>query len=983
MPLVRVEVRNEYGLGAPEMYREANKEEPKEILEGVAVAGLVGVLRQLGDLADFAAGVFHGLQEEVMITSSRSHKLVSRVKRIEAALSPLEKAVLAQRSHLHFAYTAGSNWHAPIRCEQNHFLYSDLPQCILDSYEDSRDPPRLHLLDRFDPGGPGSCLKRYSDPCFFKRASEASGEASTEKVLKDQKGHNIKLLICYPTNPVLKLEQKRRSWRKNGEVSRGASFSYQSGRMQFTQFKGGDYTSPSQPMSTYDATPRSDFSEQSNLDLRNSKDDFSPSYSVQPKEQESRGFISSPVKRHDSDYLDYNFLGEKVADACEDIQINITQEQGGCSSYYVTRDDKTAIPEPTMQEDDMESFSGKLDLETQGDNAVTFETVEKMNVQTCDDQALPTFESGDIHLDDFESEADHFMDALNTIEPVSEPDIDCTRNQDIDKSEDKAAEDKLPELMIHNLECQTSNSESNVSANSSLINSGFEHNPRDDIDDRRSNPESQKYSPETCNVNSATFWTNGGLLGLQPSKPPDCSVLNDLPQDRSSKKDGKIVSSSHNLEKDPTKPDRTEGYKNSKDGLDTDSSTCQEYQESGISFRKPFWKISPADLDVKLGKQGDLLIPNKNANAYEQKNHQNFAYRTFSGRTNLSGRESLVLSPSSSPPLAHMKISFQPIDGFVTSKLKLNFLDGNTTDQTGIENIFPSFQLVPEASFTRNNVGSDSDDDTFYRSSPSLSDDCQSHQSESNSEQWEKNGESPSSKEPVLYDSLRRISLTESASTVSVNGTTGHGDIHENSRLPFPFLEYSMQHSQSRHSFDRHSLDTLNHSFREELRNDTNSNDLEEPKFATTSEPPPLPPVQWRGTKPHLDDTEDKCDVISKGSNYAFDLNHSASTISQQPKPAPLADDQILETTNEQKSKKFGSLNSNGRRKANHGKNIDEKEDFLHQIRTKSFNLRPTVPAKPTVPLGGPSNVQVNAILEKANAIRQAVGSEDGDWSDT
>ncbi|KAK6124295.1 hypothetical protein DH2020_041952 [Rehmannia glutinosa] len=951
MPLVRVEVRNEYGLGAPEMYREANKEEPKEILEGVAVAGLVGVLRQLGDLADSVSAevskiwkgnfdpfsicciygvlvnlcqtvmvtkdgvylkphaghlpemgikhgqqqpaclteVFHGLQEEVMITSSRSHKLVSRVKRIEAALSPLEKAVLAQRSHLHFAYTAGSNWHAPIRCEQNHFLYSDLPQFILDSYEDSRDPPRLHLLDRFDPGGPGSCLKRYSDPSFFKRASEASGEASTAKVFKDQKGHNIKLIICYPTNPVLKLEQKRRSWRKNGEVSRGASFSYQSGRMQFTQFNGGDYTSPSQPISTYNATPRSDFSEQSNLDLRNgsrySKDDFSPSYSVQPKEQESRDFISSPVKRHDCDYLDYNFLGGKVADACEDIQINITQERGGCSSYYVTSDEKTAIPEPTMQEDDMESFSRKLDLETQGDNAVTF-----------DDQALPIFESGDIHLDDFESEVDHFMDALNTIEPVSETDIDCTRNQDIDnysKSEDKAAEDKLPELMKHNLECQTSNSESNVSANSSLINSGFEHNPRDDIDDRRSNPESQKYSPESSNVNSATFWTNGGLLGLQPSKPPDCSVFNYLPQDSLSNKDGKIVSSSHNLEKDPTKPDRIEGYKNIKDGLDKDSSTCQEYQEVGYHLGSHFGKYL-------------LLIWTSN-----------------------------------------------------------------------LEN-----KLVPEASFTQNNVGSDSDDDTFYRSSPSLSDDCQSHQSESNSEQWEKNRESPSSKEPLLYDSLQRISLTESVSTVSGNGTTGHGDIHENSRLRFPFLENSMQNSQFRRSFDRHSLDTLNHSFREELRNDTNSNDL-----ATTSEHPPLPPVQWRGMKPHLDDTEDKCDVISKGSNYAFDLNHSASTISQQPKPAPLADDQILETTNEQKSKKFGSLNSIGRREANHGKNMDEKEDFLHQIRTKSFNLRPTVQAKPTVPSGGPSNVQVSAILEKANAIRQAVGSddgdEDGDWSDT
>lgn len=73
MPLVRFEVRNEVGLGAPDLYggggsggaiagtgaaagkrgaAVAGEEEPKALLEGVAVAGLVGILRQLGDLAE-------------------------------------------------------------------------------------------------------------------------------------------------------------------------------------------------------------------------------------------------------------------------------------------------------------------------------------------------------------------------------------------------------------------------------------------------------------------------------------------------------------------------------------------------------------------------------------------------------------------------------------------------------------------------------------------------------------------------------------------------------------------------------------------------------------------------------------------------------------------------------------------------------------------------------------------------------------------
>ena len=55
----------------------------------------------------FAGEVFHGLQEQVMATASRSRNVMARVKHIEAALPSLEKAILAQTSHIHFAYTAG------------------------------------------------------------------------------------------------------------------------------------------------------------------------------------------------------------------------------------------------------------------------------------------------------------------------------------------------------------------------------------------------------------------------------------------------------------------------------------------------------------------------------------------------------------------------------------------------------------------------------------------------------------------------------------------------------------------------------------------------------------------------------------------------------------------------------------------------------------------------------------------------------------
>ena len=56
MPLVRFAVRNEYGLGVPELYKDAvESEDPKAVLEGLTVAGLVGILRQLGDLAEYVS----------------------------------------------------------------------------------------------------------------------------------------------------------------------------------------------------------------------------------------------------------------------------------------------------------------------------------------------------------------------------------------------------------------------------------------------------------------------------------------------------------------------------------------------------------------------------------------------------------------------------------------------------------------------------------------------------------------------------------------------------------------------------------------------------------------------------------------------------------------------------------------------------------------------------------------------------------------
>lgn len=42
-----------------------------------------------------------------MATASRSNQLKIRLQHIEATVPPLEKAMLAQTTHVHFAYTGG------------------------------------------------------------------------------------------------------------------------------------------------------------------------------------------------------------------------------------------------------------------------------------------------------------------------------------------------------------------------------------------------------------------------------------------------------------------------------------------------------------------------------------------------------------------------------------------------------------------------------------------------------------------------------------------------------------------------------------------------------------------------------------------------------------------------------------------------------------------------------------------------------------
>ncbi|XP_034920840.1 protein SCAR3 isoform X2 [Populus alba] len=1062
MPLVRFEVRNEYGLGQGELYREANSEgDSKAVLDGVAVAGLVGILRQLGDLAEFAAEVFHGLQEGVASTASRSHKLMVRVQNIEAALPPLEKVVLAQTSHIHFAYTPGSEWHPCIQNEQNHFIYNDLPRFIMDSYEECRDPPRLHLLDKFDTGGPGSCLKRYSDPAYFRRVSGNVTGPDAEKLPKDKRAQKSK---------------KKHSSQRNGDLAHYASISNHSGRMQFTTPNGNGRTSPSHTASTNDTTLKSDAGDHSNsFDSRTGSGYiecvFHLNSSVQAEEEEPKEFSSRFLQQND--VPDSVFPDRQPGIADNNFHHTSSPEQIAAPiSSCVTWDEKEEIVEPSGQHYDEDEISEVLaaepDLDTHDRSTVNLKNPNPLNI-VLDGANTPKSSSSRSQLGEVESEPDDFMDALNTIESESENDIDCQTKCEVEQFS-SSVNNEVEETILEEshvsgnsskldsspgIECSTSanvldNSkvESVSDPPSSSVSATSISNAHGPLSDKiiSSSNISRESQNDFSSVQSTTFWTNGGLLGLEPSKPPDFAVSNakspdyvtrstdetGLPTNHTSMpindggKPGRLIKDAGSIERAPTSEGSTSWHDDQdskvkkpgdfhqgnrishgyEDGQNITSAVTpgNELQHDSYSKVPPIESSQENDENSyrRLGFGHRLLVNGfsrkvslvhdgeheparlPRSGALEQQSwHNEVTYQATPEKAynKQLGHKYSIDSITSSPPLEHMKISFHRIDGFEDSKLKLKFPDGNHGNES-IRDMFPSFQLIPETAIPLCNVGSDSDDDTFCRSSPFMSDDHLSHHSESDSEQWDSD-DSPESKDHELYDALRRISPVESFSSSLQPGEAGNNQS--------TYTENGADPSLSASSLDLPCFDAMNsvvYGEKKDNLHERNQQKLEYLKDSTPL-PPPLPPVQWRVSKPNSDISEGKLHALSEGHEHGFDIKPLESTVPQQPKPSPADDHKMNEDTIafKPKSKEQDQQKLNCHKEANqyaNGKDIDEKEDdFLHQIRNKSFTLRHTAKAKPSLSSGPTANNKVSAILEKANAIRQAVASDDGEDDDT
>lgn len=140
-------------------------QQPQVVLEHVAGQKLIGLLKQIGQLSDFAADIFSNLLKDATVTSSRVGSLASRVSKVESIV-PTVQGIFARSKPSHF-YGGVKGGQELNRMDPGHvalFVPESIPLSVARVRALAQPPPQLAILDAF---AGKSCLAQYSDPSFF------------------------------------------------------------------------------------------------------------------------------------------------------------------------------------------------------------------------------------------------------------------------------------------------------------------------------------------------------------------------------------------------------------------------------------------------------------------------------------------------------------------------------------------------------------------------------------------------------------------------------------------------------------------------------------------------------------------------------------------------------------------------------------------------------------------------------------------------
>ncbi|KAF3791817.1 SCAR2 protein [Nymphaea thermarum] len=1051
MPLVRFEAKNEYRLGDPQLYREAEKDGPKALLEGVAIAGLVGIIRLLGDLSEYVflcpkspsfswhSEIFHDLHEQVIATAERGQDIMLRIQQIEAELPSLEKAALAQTSHIHFAYNPGSDWHATVRTEENHLTRGDLPGFIMDAYEESRGPPRLFLLDKFDVAGTGACLKRFSDPSFFKM------EWATSELLKAEK-----------------FKQERKILRKKSRKQRSVE-ALDAGSL--SRIHTSDQNPSGEDISTVMKTKSSGTSQL-----------LSSSTKISYMEPLLDINVPSECVKVETDFLDTAITDSQCINVVTSVISEHQAKPDIDNEFLCESSHRGKIPEsaPLIGAENIELISAQnnsgfhvVEDENQATAAVT-EGFSEFHVEqsTCTpsnvaqhtvlvDENKPVSSSGESQDNEVASELDSYVDALNSMESEVETDLESRLMEEMefqhaDKEPEVKSGKKQKELPPCTSNCSDIETGSGPSESFSQVDledynvprsavlTVFESeactSPNDEtakeiicssiennsvacpviLDEQFLGGNNHESLPgKFCHATSASSCPSDGLLGVEPPEHLDfipgdgCTtqghpsvpiIVQSFTTESSMEFDNYNKINEEKVREANVLPCDHELPSLSIVGVQSDVSISEDgCLDNG--FEKE--KAASKQLSTKSSDINNCENLSDEAGRADTPKEQEAGGLVQSAFADMDSKSVFLEQPSpepesprnspssrshhsdcSSPPLEHMKISFHPINDMDASTLNVDCPDEHNFDESVRDAFDSSFHHVPECmiplseidkrgctdelSFipcnwsthsismfeepvTPKEVDSEiySDDDASCKPSLNFSEDMLSQGSEPNSEQWEcskLNGQ-----KDALCDSLHIVSPSNSfSSSLGMEKASNHP-----TDCPCETKDAgTLNCSRSRTSSTAGSVDLLASGLQisqmnlQEKESDPNKKlGSVSPKTAVIPPVPP-PPPQWGYRKSLIP---------------ALQGQKSHQTVStHQP-----TDVQTLEHVS-----------------------LSPKESIAsHDI--ISFSLRSTVTTRPSLFVPRPAtNINVAAILEKANAIRQAfAGSDnesddDANWSD-
>eukprot|EP00941_MAST-03F_sp_MAST-3F-sp1_P006256 g6256.t1 len=147
------------------IYKESK---PNDVLQDRTMASMTGVLQQLGFLATYSAQIFDGVYAIAKQTDARMKKVTTKLTALQREVPRLE-TLAAGKSPSDFVLNSESSFRRDYKVSSQLFTKETRPAHVKIQYDSVNQPPRVHLLDPFQPEGSESCMKKYSDPEFFFR----------------------------------------------------------------------------------------------------------------------------------------------------------------------------------------------------------------------------------------------------------------------------------------------------------------------------------------------------------------------------------------------------------------------------------------------------------------------------------------------------------------------------------------------------------------------------------------------------------------------------------------------------------------------------------------------------------------------------------------------------------------------------------------------------------------------------------------------